>query len=291
MRTPIEPTLVIDPSEKQYESNQNCNQIQNNTTSSDDSFGLIDPSFNIAGNYTNYITNVLTSIISLKKNFSSELASLKANQSKQIIRVSSEKKKILLLDLDETILHADFENYFTEHDAVITFTSNSIQYSVGIMVRPGAFDFLNILSEQFEIYAFTASSRPYAEAVVSFFDPEGKIFKRLFTRNNCLNLFNRVYIKDLSTIFDIDDIGRVVIVDNSFYSFMNNISNGVLINSFYGDKSDLELYSVMNYLIGFVSKANDVRKVNDQFFNFKSIIQELQGNYTSDINEKTNMGI
>lgn len=290
MRTPIEPTLVIESSEKQYGTNliQKCNNIQTDTSSFDESSMLIDPSFNIAGNYTNYITSVLTSILSLKKNFSSELASLQTNQSKQLIRVTSENKKILLLDLDETLLHADFQNYFFEHDAVITFTSNSIQYSVGIMVRPGAFDFLNILSEQFEIYAFTASSRPYAEAVVNFFDPEGKIFKRIFTRNNCLNLFNRIYIKDLSTIFDIDDIGRVVLVDNSFYSFMNNISNGVLINSFYGDKSDLELYSVMNYLIGFVSKAEDVREVNEQFFNFKSIMQELQG---SDINEKTNMGI
>ena len=260
MRTPIEPTLVIESSEKQYGSNliQKCNNIQTDISSFDDSSMLIDPSFNIAGNYTNYITSVLTSILSIKKNFASELASLKTNQNKQLIRVTSENKKILLLDLDETLLHADFQNHFSEHDAVITFTSNSIQYSVGIMVRPGAFDFLNILSEQFEIYAFTASSSPYAEAVVNFFDPEGKIFKRIFTRNKCLNLFNRIYIKDLSTIFDIDDIGRVVLVDNSFYSFMNNISNGVLINSFYGDKSDLELYSVMNYLIGFVSKAEDV---------------------------------
>lgn len=290
MRTPIEPTLVIESSEKQYGSNliQKCNNIQTDISSFDDSSMLIDPSFNIAGNYTNYITSVLTSILSIKKNFASELASLKTNQNKQLIRVTSENKKILLLDLDETLLHADFQNRFSEHDAVITFTSNSIQYSVGIMVRPGAFDFLNILSEQFEIYAFTASSSPYAEAVVNFFDPEGKIFKRIFTRNKCLNLFNRIYIKDLSTIFDIDDIGRVVLVDNSFYSFMNNISNGVLINSFYGDKSDLELYSVMNYLIGFVSKAEDVREVNEQFFNFKSIMQELKGN---DINEKANMGI
>lgn len=290
MRTPIEPTLVIESSEKQYGSNliQKCNNIQTDISSFDDSSMLIDPSFNIAGNYTNYITSVLTSILSIKKNFASELASLKTNQNKQLIRVTSENKKILLLDLDETLLHADFQNHFSEHDAVITFISNSIQYSVGIMVRPGAFDFLNILSEQFEIYAFTASSSPYAEAVVNFFDPEGKIFKRIFTRNKCLNLFNRIYIKDLSTIFDIDDIGRVVLVDNSFYSFMNNISNGVLINSFYGDKSDLELYSVMNYLIGFVSKAEDVREVNEQFFNFKSIMQELKGN---DINEKANMGI
>ena len=74
MRTPIEPTLVIESSEKQYGSNliQKCNNIQTDISSFDDSSMLIDPSFNIAGNYTNYITSVLTSILSIMKNYINE---------------------------------------------------------------------------------------------------------------------------------------------------------------------------------------------------------------------------
>ena len=68
----------------------------------------------------------------------------------------------------------------------------------------------------------------------------------------------------------------IVIVDNSMYSFMNNISNGILINSFYYNKSDLELYSVMNYLIDLVAKADDVREVNASTFNFTQIMEEIE---------------
>ena len=68
----------------------------------------------------------------------------------------------------------------------------------------------------------------------------------------------------------------IVIVDNSMYSFMNNLSNGVLINSFYYNKSDLELYSVMNYLIDLVAKTDDVREVNASTFNFTQIMEEIE---------------
>ena len=54
-----------------------------------------------------------------------------------------------------------------------------------------------------------------------------------FYRKNCININGQIYIKDLS-IFD--NLEKIVIVDNSLYSFMFRLSDGILINSFYDDK-------------------------------------------------------
>ncbi len=96
-----------------------------------------------------------------------------------------------------------------------------------------------------------------------------------FYRENCININGQIYIKDLSII---NNLNTNAIVDNSLYSFMFHLSNGILINSFYGDKSDIELYSVLNYLISFVSNCDDIRKMNEQFFNFKGIMNEIKKN-------------
>ena len=42
----------------------------------------------------------------------------------------------------------------------------------------------------------------------------------------------------------------------------------------------------MNYLIGFLSTAEDVRKINEHFFNFKSIMKEIEKNLICNVPSK-----
>lgn len=196
----------------------------------------------------------------------------------QCIRLLPSEKKILLLDLDETLIHADFENLSPNHDEIISFNADGNEVFVGIILRPGVFEFLENLRKIFDIYIYTASKKEYADAVVDLLDPENKIFKGRFYRENCLNINNQLFVKDLS-IFGEENISKIILIDNSFYSFMNQISNGILVNSFYFDKNDTELLSVMNYLIGYVEKAADVRMINDGFFNFNKILEEIQNSF------------
>ena len=56
------------------------------------------------------------------------------------------------------------------------------------------------------------------------------------------------------------------------------MSNGILINSFYYDKKDEELNNVLRYLISYIYSANDVRTINDKFFGFKQILEDLEKN-------------
>lgn len=64
-------------------------------------------------------------------------------------------------------------------------------------------------------------------------------------------------MKDLSIIAD-RNIKEVIIVDNSIISFAFNLSNGIPIKAFLGNKNDEELLFMVTYLEELFSKP-DVR--------------------------------
>ena len=99
---------------------------------------------------------------------------------------------------------------------------------------------------------------------------ESEIFKRRFYREDCINIMNTLFIKDLR-MFENCRLEDVIIVDNSLYSFANQLSNGCLISSFYNDREDRELFTLFNYLKNNVSKSDDVRSVNEKIFNVNLI--------------------
>ena len=62
------------------------------------------------------------------------------------------------------------------------------------------------------------------------------------------------------------------------YSFAPQLNNGILINSFINDKNDNELLNVLSYLVNYILPCDDVRKVNEQFFGFKKIVDDMINN-------------
>lgn len=242
-------------------------------------FEPLNCSLNYSGNYSNYVACGLEGILKLSKlDFSIALKdpNLYENISSEIERSFLSEKKILLLDLDETLIHADFDEEFpsASYDTVINFKGDDEDISVGIFIRNGLHQFLEEVSKHFEIGIFTASRKEYADAVINYIDPSKNFIKFRLYRNNCINV-NGASIKDMRIFKDIVKMEKIVIVDNSIYSFANQLSNGILINSFYNDRSDAELINVMSYLLTFISPAKDVREVNKQFFNFEDILKQL----------------
>ena len=296
------------------------------------SFFIVDPIYNTAGNYQNYVINSLTSILDIKK----QIKDIKLTQNNDTKykqnKNQKQKEKILVLDIDETLLYADFQERFKAlgiYDCILNFDKpltpeeenklkleqhllkkinqlkninlenkelegkdvikeikqmNSTQINdnvnvklpkvkVGVILRPGVKEFLFRLSLNYEISIYTASHYNYAKAVADYLDPKHQIFNQIFSRNDCLNLDNQIYIKNLD-IFP--SIKKVILLDNSMYSFMNHISNGILINSFFGDKKDNELMNVLKYLEERVLNAEDVRHVNAKFFYFQEIMDEIE---------------
>jgi Dullard-like phosphatase family protein len=242
---------------------------------------------NYTGNYDNYIRIALTHIVSLKElPFEKALSNqdlYKYYPFKELSQSLISNKKLLLLDLDETLIHSEYEiknENINSYDTIIKFKDDSNDgpeeyFSVGIYLRNGVHKFLNILNNYFTIGIFTASQKEYADAILQYLDPDKNIIKFCLYRNNCINVNDLVNIKDLRIIKDID-LKKTVLIDNNMYSFAPQLSNGILINSFYGDKNDVELFNVLNYLMEFIFPADDVREVNEKIFGFNKILQQLE---------------
>ena len=262
---------------------------------------------NYPGNYDNYLKIALTHISQLKKiRFDYALSDKKLFKGVPDYTNKLEPgKKILLIDLDETLIHSDFNlEYLNDktikYDAIIKFkeTEEDFQenyedyydmrrkklerslfneekeYKVGIFVRQLAKEFLTEVSKYFEIGIFTASVKEYADAVIDFLDPNKSLIKFRLYRNNCINVNNRIFVKDLRIIKGVD-LKDIILLDNSIYSFSAQLNNGILVNSFFNDKNDYELNNVLGYLLNYLVKTDDVRVINEQIFNFEKIINDL----------------
>ena len=245
---------------------QNEEKLQNNTLENIP-FNYVEASSNYQGNYQNYITGVIRSLPPIFNiDFSKHI------EKRLVLLPEYNKKSTLILDLDETLVHADFEEKYNQKNLKISFDYKDEKISVDVILRPGVEDFLKKVSEMFEIFVFTASIKEYADAVLDYLDPESKIFKHRLYRDSCIPINNKVYIKDLR-IFVNRKPENIILVDNSFYSFCNQPGNGVLINTFYNDPDDTELINVLNYLQNYLLSATDVRKVNEKIFNFENLIK------------------
>ena len=263
---------------------------------------------NRAGNYDKYLRITLYHIKKIKKYLSSNQSQYSINNQKNFENIFEKNKKILLLDLDETLIHSDFFEELEEnkidsnkYDAIISFytsedpninnTNNNnnitdnnttddeskddscekVLNKVGIFIRPKVKEFLEEISKYFLIGVFTAAIPEYADAAINYLDPEKKYIKFKLYRNDCINIGDLARIKDLK-IFGEENLDKIVLLDNNIYSFSNQLSNGILINSFFNDENDDELSNVRKYLIEYIFPCDDVRKVNEQFFGFETIL-------------------
>ena len=266
---------------------------------------------NKAGNYDKYLRITLFHIKKIKKYFLSNSSQSQIQSKNNFENFFEKNKKILILDLDETLVHADFFEELEEnniqknkYDAIISFYTSENQSNannnnnndntdnnttddeskddscekvlnkVGIFLRPKVKEFLEEISKYFLIGIFTASIPEYADAVINYLDPEEKYIKFKLYRNDCINVQDLVRVKDLK-IFGEENLDRIVLLDNNIYSFSNQLSNGILINSFFDDENDDELSNVRKYLIEYIFPCDDVRKVNEQFFGFETILNNF----------------
>ena len=262
---------------------------------------------NYPGNYDNYIQTSLTHISQLRKiRFDYALSNKKIYEGvPDYTNKIKPDKKILLIDLDETLIHSDFNLEYlndkkVKYDTIIKFKDTESdfeenyedyydmrrkklkhelfneekEYKVGVFIRKGAKEFLTEVSKYFVVGIFTASVKAYADAVIEYLDPNKNLIQFRLYRDNCINVNDKIFVKDLRIIKGVD-IKDIILLDNSIYSFSAQINNGILVNSFFNDKNDIELYNVLGYLLNFLIKAEDVRVVNEQFFNFDKIINDL----------------
>ena len=163
------------------------------------------------------------------------------------------KKKILVLDLDETLIHtflhpinnADIQLNIPIYDDINDIEINKIY----VKKRPGLDLFLKELKNYFNIYIFSASPEDYVSIITKEIDKD-KIIIKYFSKKDCLTVpgggnYN-IYIKDLTKINN--DLPNMVIVDDNITSFSLQSDNGIPIRPWYGEAQDKELFKLIHLL-------------------------------------------
>eukprot|EP00357_Protocruzia_adherens_P001328 CAMPEP_0115019708 /NCGR_PEP_ID=MMETSP0216-20121206/29621_1 /TAXON_ID=223996 /ORGANISM="Protocruzia adherens, Strain Boccale" /LENGTH=946 /DNA_ID=CAMNT_0002391263 /DNA_START=331 /DNA_END=3171 /DNA_ORIENTATION=- len=220
-----------------------------------------------------YYEHLYNTIQSLKLVRNMETLDDKIIKDKQVfLERKSHHDKTIIFDLDETLVHC-CDSLRENPDTVlkIKFPKGDV-IEAGINIRPYARECLEAANEHFEVIVFTASHRAYANVVLDYLDPTGKLIQHRLFREHCIQSRQGFYVKDLR-IFANRKMSQMAIVDNATYSFANQLDNGIPIISWYDNKEDTELKSLITYMED-LSKQEDVRELNKITFDLRGFMNQ-----------------
>lgn len=168
----------------------------------------------------------------------------------------SDERPLLILDLDETILHAS-EYKLRDADFHVA--------GLYVYKRPHLEEFLRELSPYFRFAVWTSSSADYASHMVGrFFEsyPLNFVWSRVqCTRRYDPEMLEAHFVKDLAKVKRKGfDLKRVLIVDDSPEKLLRNYGNLVRVKPFEGNADDDELRHLHGYLISLLPEL-DFRRV------------------------------
>jgi CTD nuclear envelope phosphatase 1 len=172
------------------------------------------------------------------------------------LRKKKKEKKVLVLDLDETLIHSTSRGS-RNHDYMIEVLLDKHICLYYVYKRPYVDSFLKKVSEWYKVVVFTASLKEYADPVIDYLDPENKIFSKRYFRESC-QYRNGLYMKDLQIIEK--DLSKICLVDNSSFSYEINKENGIPIETWINDPKDRELLNLLPFLDA-LRFVEDVRSI------------------------------
>ena len=198
--------------------------------------------------------------------------------------------KVLVLDLDETLIHSrlgtgSLWNRWQTGDHVGTWLLDGWMNMLGlgsgipsharlqirsievhmdgrrvcyqVYKRPWVDYFLRKVASWYHVVIFTASIKEYADPVINWLDGgQGLISGRLF-RDSC-TLRNGSYLKNLEIVEE--DLSRVCLIYNSPISYLLQEANGIPVEGWTHDPNDEALLDLLPVLDG-LRYASDVRHI------------------------------
>lgn len=180
------------------------------------------------------------------------------------IRLGRVKRKTLVLDLDETLIHSHHEGVLrptvkpgTPSDFILKVVIDRHPVRFFVHKRPHVDFFLDVVSQWYELVVFTASMEIYGSAVAEKLDQNRSILKRRYFRQHCQLEFVS-YTKDLSLVNP--DLSSIFILDNSPGAYKSFPNNAIPISSWYQDSRDVALLNILP-LLDSLRFVHDVRSI------------------------------
>lgn len=215
-------------------------------------------------------------------------------------RLSKEKKLILVVDLDQTVIHATVDptvrewqldpknpNYAAVKDVERFCLEEEIVQRGGIQpskcwyyvkIRPGLAEFLNEISKLYELHIYTMATRNYALAIAKIIDPDGNFFgDRILSRDESGSLTH----KNLKRLFPVDQLMVVIIDDRGdVWQWESNLIKVVPYDFFVGigDINSSFLPKKNGQLTGPTKKRNAIARLEQEFEDKQKDEVEAEGN-------------
>ena len=205
------------------------------------------------------------------------------------------KKKTLILDLDETLVHSSMNPFHKCADITLPLNFNGKRFFVYVLKRPFLEQFLTEMNLIYDIIIFTASLPEYSEPLLDIID-KNKVIKYRLNRNHCRH-YQNIYIKDLKVINR--NLKDMIIIDNNPESYLMNKENAIPILTWEDDENDNELIKLIPVL-KYLAEVNDVRTVINQIvdrnnekvdFNIFNRIIKTSNNLNNNIKSNNNLNI
>ena len=185
----------------------------------------------------------------------------------------STTRKTLILDLDETLIHAERTRPSgpIEIELMLRSETDDSMTSFFVRKRPHVNAFLRIVSNWYRVVVFTASLRRYADPLIDALDRDGVVKERYF-RENCIER-NGQYIKDVTIVEP--DLRNVILLDNTPFSYSMQGANGLPVGAWINDPYDEQLLDLIPVLYG-LHFLRDVRSVLSLRLTGGVLTQQLQ---------------
>ncbi|KRG63830.1 hypothetical protein ABB27_17290 [Stenotrophomonas terrae] len=171
--------------------------------------------------------------------------------------------KLLILDLDETLIHAT--DCYLDRDP---------DFEVGpyaVYKRPGLDLFLSKVRSQFHLAVWTSSTRLYAAPVVENIFPHDVDLKFVWSRERCTMRFDPEH-HDYEWAKNLDKLKRrgyklehVLMLDDTPAKLARHYGNLVRVKPFLGNLADRELFQLSDYLPTLAETPN-VRRIEKRFW-------------------------
>ncbi|XP_048470185.1 CTD small phosphatase-like protein 2-B isoform X7 [Rhincodon typus] len=138
---------------------------------------------------------------------------------------------------------------------------------VYVKLRPYCREFLENLSQFYEIILFTTATKDYVDKLLDILDPRRRLIRHRLYRKHCVCVQGN-YIRELTTLGR--DLAKTVFVDTSAETFSCQVSNGIQIKSWLKDPKDQELRKLIPFLQK-LAELDDVQPVIQRTYRWDSL--------------------